>query len=113
MLNSFGECVRIARNQKKLSVRELAQRVGISTGHISNIENGKDVSIKLEALEKLQKELEFIPLMPDPDENMDDSYTYRLNKTNMQFHQLLKKNPDAAEYLLSSFEQGIDWFLKK
>ncbi|MGD6963975.1 helix-turn-helix domain-containing protein [Fictibacillus phosphorivorans] len=112
MLNSFGEYVRMTRKQKKMNVRELAQRIGVSTGHLSNIENGKpEVSIKLDALEKLQKELEFLPLLPE--EEMDERLSYRLNKAKIQYQNLVQSDPSAAELLLTQFEQGIDWFLKK
>ncbi len=112
MLNSFGEYVRIARNQKKLNVKQLAERIGVSTGHISNIENGKpDVSIKLDALEKLQKELEFLPLLPE--DEMDEKLSYRLNKAKIQYQKLVQSDPSAAEFLLTQFEQGLDWFQKK
>jgi transcriptional regulator with XRE-family HTH domain len=112
MLNSFGEYVRIARNKKKMNVKELAKRIGVSTGHISNIENGKpDVSIKLDALEKLQKELEFLPLLPE--EEMDEKLSYRFNQAKIQYQNLVQSDPSAAEFLLAQFENGIDWFLKK
>jgi transcriptional regulator with XRE-family HTH domain len=54
--NAFGQRVRLARERRKLSLRELSDKAGVSFGHISDIETSKtDPSLTI--VEKLEKVL--------------------------------------------------------
>lgn len=57
----LGKKIRKYRKNKGLTTLELAERLNVSVGHISNIENGKNDIFKLELLFNLTKELD-IPL---------------------------------------------------
>ncbi len=55
---SLGEKVRNKRLQMNFSQAELSQRTGLSTGHISDIENGNRTSVQIKTIRKLAKGLE-------------------------------------------------------
>ncbi|MBO8129681.1 MAG: helix-turn-helix transcriptional regulator [Peptococcaceae bacterium] len=59
---SIGHKIRLIRNEKNLSLQELAQRVGISLSYLSEIERGL-VSPSLTTLKRLAKELGVPPLV--------------------------------------------------
>lgn len=52
----FGENIRIARENSKVSVRELARRVGVSASHVSQVERGL-ASFSVPALYNVATEL--------------------------------------------------------
>lgn len=49
---NLGDKIRVARENRELSVNELARRIGVSGAHISNIENNKSTP-SLELLQKI------------------------------------------------------------
>jgi len=57
----LGKKIRKYRKNKGLTTSELAKRLNVSVGHISNLENGKNDIFKLELLFNLSEELD-IPL---------------------------------------------------
>ncbi len=65
----FGENIRIARENAKVSVRELARRVGVSASHISQVERGL-ASFSVPALYTVTSELgiSMDSLFEDPSE---------------------------------------------
>lgn len=65
----FGENIRIARENSKVSVRELARRVGVSASHISQVERGL-ASFSVPALYTVTSELgiSMDSLFEDPSE---------------------------------------------
>lgn len=67
--NKFGENIRIARENSKVSVRELARRVGVSASHISQVERGL-ASFSVPALYTVTSELgiSMDSLFEDPSE---------------------------------------------
>jgi len=58
MYKKLGKKVRKYRKDKNITSLELADRLDISVGHISNIENGKSDIFKLKLLFNLAKELD-------------------------------------------------------
>ena len=70
----FGENIRIARENSKVSVRELARRVGVSASHISQVERGL-ASFSVPALYTVTSELgiSMDSLFEDPTEPQDQA----------------------------------------
>ncbi len=70
----FGENIRIARENSKVSVRELARRVGVSASHISQVERGL-ASFSVPALYTVTSELgiSMDSLFEDPTEPQDQT----------------------------------------
>lgn len=52
LMIAFGESVRKAREAKGISMRQLAERTGISANNISNIEKGKQ-NVRCTTIERL------------------------------------------------------------
>lgn len=55
---AFGKKIREYRKKKDLTTLELAEQLGISTGLLNNIENGKSDSFQFELLNKMVQVLE-------------------------------------------------------
>lgn len=48
-----GEKIRLARNARRMTVRDFAARLGLTYGWVSQVENGQ-ISLKLDDYEKIQ-----------------------------------------------------------
>ena len=104
MLEQLGKQIRELRKRKGTSLNEFAKELDISSGYLSNLETGKSDTIKLSVLEKLQKELNLLPLS-------STSYlSPRLQQLEQKLINLENKDPRAAGYLLKNLEDGIEWF---
>lgn len=108
MFQNLGQQIRLLRERKGITLNAFAKELGVSTGYLSQLETGKTENISLKVLEKLQGELSILSL-----EKLDDETSYRFERIQQQYNTLLKNNPDAAEYLLSTFENGLDYFSKR
>lgn len=53
-----GELIKAKREEKKYSLVDFAQIIGITPGYLSQIENGRKKNPKLEILLKIAKELD-------------------------------------------------------
>lgn len=61
MPTPLGKVLKKYRKQKNFSIADLSEKLGVSTGFISNLETGKSDSFHLDLLIKIIKELD-IPL---------------------------------------------------
>jgi transcriptional regulator with XRE-family HTH domain len=104
----LGEYIRLCRDKHKLSQEELAGRVGLSTHHISKIENGK-TSAKFENILKICMELDmsldyFIYLISDDKRKQYANYKGILEKTvrdDMKMHL-----NEAVEKIIDDYDIG-------
>lgn len=104
MLDQFGKQIRELRERKGISLNEFARELDVSPGYLSNLETGKSDTVKLRVMERLQTELNVLPLS-------STSYlSSRLQQLEQKLLTLEAKDPRAAEYLINSLEDGIDWF---
>lgn len=110
-MKNLGQRVRAIRINKGIGLNEFANKLGVSSGYLSNLETGKTETIHLSLLEKLQDELDVFPTV-DLGE-VDDKFLYRIERTNLLLKQLAENNPELTDYLLSTVEKGIDVFNKK
>lgn len=108
MINQLGQKVRELRSQMGFGLNEFARKIGVSPGYLSNLETGKTDTIPLAILEKLQNELQLLPLKDEP--QIFSEIELRCKKINRLLHQLNSENPEAVEYLLSTIEKGLDLF---
>ncbi|MED4354320.1 helix-turn-helix transcriptional regulator [Schinkia azotoformans] len=113
MFQEFGQKVRTVRTKKGIGLNQLAYKIGVSPGHLSNLETGKTENIKLSLLHKLQDELNLFSSDAFTDKNTDkefDEFDYRLERLNQQLRELRDIQPDIADYFVSTVEHGIDVF---
>jgi transcriptional regulator with XRE-family HTH domain len=110
MLNSFGERLRMLREKKGISLNQFAKKIGQSPSWLSYLERGERETLTLSILEKIQEELQILPQVPQ--EELDNEISFRVNRAKDQFLELAQRDPQAAEYLLSNFENGIGLFMK-
>jgi transcriptional regulator with XRE-family HTH domain len=109
-VQDIGQRIRMLRDKKGFTVKEFAQKIGVSAGYLSNLETGKTDNIKFDILEKIQKELLILTTVP-PDQ--EDEGSFRMNRAMEQYKRLASKDPKTAEYLLTTFENGLEFFSKK
>lgn len=111
MLKRLGQRIRNLRERKGVTLNAYAKELGVSAGYLSNLETGKTETIPLSLLETLQKEFAIFPIASS--ENEDVHLSVRFSSIQQQYQSLVALNPQAAEYLLASFENGMDYFLKE
>jgi transcriptional regulator with XRE-family HTH domain len=107
MLEHFGERIRLLREKKGITLNEFAKELGVSPGYLSELERGKKERITFPVLEKLQDKLAILPI-----ENVENEESHRFISLHQHYGKLMETNPEAASYLLSTFENGIQYFLK-
>ncbi|MDR7074675.1 helix-turn-helix domain-containing protein [Fictibacillus barbaricus] len=111
MRQEIGQRVCFLRKKKGFSLAEHAKEFGVSKTYMFNLEAGKSKSIYFQILEELQKELHIFPdVLPDKE---NDESSFRVNHAINRYKELLAKDEEAAEYLLSSFEKGLELLLSK
>jgi transcriptional regulator with XRE-family HTH domain len=110
MRQEIGEKVRFLRQKKGYSQGEYAIQLGQSKTYISNVESGKSKSIYFHILEELEKEGLFSPGISSDD---SDERSFRLDRAIKKYQELKSKDEKAAEYLLTSFENGLALLLSK
>lgn len=95
MKTTFGEYVRLLRNENKLTLTQLAAKLNLDSANLSKIENGKR-SFDEKRLPKLAKifKLDFIELRNEYVTDQIGKYIYETNCTK----QLLKVAEEKAEY---------------
>jgi transcriptional regulator with XRE-family HTH domain len=107
MLRHLGQRIRLLREQKGITLNEFAKELGVSPGYLSELERGKKERITFQVLDKLQEKLAILPI-----ENIEDEESCRFTSLHRYYGELVETNPEAAAYLLSTFENGIQYFLK-
>ncbi|MGG1575359.1 helix-turn-helix domain-containing protein [Fictibacillus sp. NRS-1165] len=110
MMQDLGQRIRFLREKKGITLNDFAKDLGVSSGYLSQLETGKTNKIELGFLEKVQKELLIFSMVP-PDQEKDQ-ISFRFNRAMQQYPDLSAIDAGTAEYLLSSFEKGLEHFLK-
>ncbi|MFB7138912.1 helix-turn-helix domain-containing protein [Gottfriedia sp. NPDC056225] len=107
MMQELGKKVRELRLRKGIGLNEFAKELSVSPGYLSNLETGKSDTVKLVLLEKLQEELQLIPI------ETSSCFTERLQRIQQQVAQLEEVNQVEAEFLVQQIENGLEYFLSK
>lgn len=112
LFSDLGKQIRVIRKQRNFGLNELADRLDVSRGYLSNLETGKTSTINLDLLDRIQSEFQLYPI-----EN--DSHTHN-SEMNNRLHRLillLKKvhetDPQFADYLITTAEQGASLLSSK
>ncbi|MEH7275755.1 helix-turn-helix domain-containing protein [Neobacillus vireti] len=111
MLRDIGQKIRQLRTQKGIGLNVFADKLGVSSGYLSNLENGKTDTIQLTLLEKIQDELTIFPNQLIQSLDIDDNVTSRLKRIDSLLRRLHNEDPKQADYLLTMVEKGLDLFL--
>jgi transcriptional regulator with XRE-family HTH domain len=104
-MSNFGQQLRQIRQQKGFGLNEFAKELGVSPAYLSNLETGKTQTIQLDILSRLQGKLR---LSVDESTAANDQLTLRVARIGLMLRSLHQCNPQAAEYLMSIVEQGVD-----
>lgn len=108
MLQNIGSRIRTLRTNKGISLNAFAEKLNVSPGYLSNLETGKTDTIQFSLLEKLQSELHILPLESEDLDELD----LRMKHAKQLLAKLEHSNPEAAHYLLTTFEKGLELLLK-
>ncbi|HHX17931.1 MAG TPA: helix-turn-helix transcriptional regulator [Clostridium sp.] len=73
-----GELIKAKREEKKCSLVDFAQIIGITPGYLSQIENGHKKNPKLEILLKIAKELDIDLIMLLGLENTNENFNFKI-----------------------------------
>ncbi|MDP4145701.1 MAG: helix-turn-helix transcriptional regulator [Bacillota bacterium] len=98
MLQQLGKTIRAYRNKKGYTITQLANKLNISTGLLSNIETGKTDTFQLTLLNNMINGLE-IPLS----ELNLFSNTYPIKQLNIDITKDFKKIDSSLERLINAF----------
>jgi transcriptional regulator with XRE-family HTH domain len=105
MQQQLGETIRKYRNKKGYTIKQLADKLNISIGLLSNIETGKTDSFQLNLLNNFVNELE-IPISelklffkPYPVEELNTTMTKDFSKINSSLEILINAFYEASSQL--------------
>lgn len=117
MTNQIGKKIKLLRLQKGIGLNTLAARLEVSPGYLSNLENGKTETLHLSFLSKVEHELNasqcFFCSNPLSEKSSFDSFRFRSERVHQLLCSLKSHNLQAAEFLLSVLEHGIETFFKE
>jgi len=108
MLSQIGQKIRTIRTCKGIGLNEFATSLGVSPAYLSNLETGKTDTIQLSLLEKIQEQLQVLPI--EQMDNIGNEYMDRIQRAERLLKQLSAQDPDATDYLLRMVEQGCELF---
>ena len=98
MQQQLGETIRKYRKQKRYTMAELAEKLGMSIGLLSNIETGKTNSLQLTLLNDIVRELDIpiseLELFSEP---------YTIEKNNPNITEDFNKIRPSLDMLINSF----------
>ncbi|MGM0807443.1 MAG: helix-turn-helix domain-containing protein [Bacillota bacterium] len=111
MRQEIGKRVKFLRQKKGYSQKEYAVELGHSKTYNRNVETGTSKSIYIHILEELEKEGLFSSGLPT--QSVNEENHFRIDRALQQYKELVSKNKDEADYLLTCFENGLDLHLAK
>jgi transcriptional regulator with XRE-family HTH domain len=113
LFTDIGQKIRTLRTQRGLSIQDLAKKLDVSVGYLSNLETGKRENIQFTLLQKLQEEFSlFSPELGDTLEKNDD-FELRLLHINQLLRKLNEVDQEQSDYLISLVEKGTELFTKE
>lgn len=105
VMSNFGQQLRQIRQQKGVGLNEFAKELGVSPAYLSNLETGKTQTVQLDILSKLQGKLH---MSVDETVPVSDELSLRVDRISELLKALHHSNPNAAEYLMTMVEKGVD-----
>ena len=110
----LANIIKTRRNEKGISTRKLAEKIGISHAEISRFENGLKPSFYLIPFVKMCEELELdiedllieVGLLSEIE---DKKYEVKIKNVNEDYFEIMAKNPREAAIIVTKFviENGI------
>lgn len=111
-MDHLGQQIRYMRERKGISLSEYADRLGVSSGYLSNLETGKTESIQLSTLSQIKEDLQVV--FPwEIERGVNSDISIRINRIHQLLLDLSSTQPHAADYLLSVVENGVEIFQKR
>ncbi len=114
LLKSLGECIRSERKKQRISLREFAKQVNISSSYLSNIENGKHSMINPLIIKEIAKELKMDSLKLFKLVGYTESdFSEIINKKDSKFYQILEALEEFDDEEFKLVEQYVDFLKNK
>jgi transcriptional regulator with XRE-family HTH domain len=110
MFKSVGAKLREYRLNKGIGLNQMAEKVGVSPGFLSNFETGKSSSISVNVLDDLISILEISPSNLVDDDRVSMEPLTLETRLNLLTKELLKEsriNPEGASLITQQLELGL------
>lgn len=104
----LAEIIKTRRNEKDISTRKLAEKIGVSHAEISRFENGLKPSFYFIPFIKMCKELDLnlIDLLEEVglvEEEFDKKYEVKISNVNEDYFEIMAKNEKEAAIIVAKF----------
>lgn len=104
MILDIGSRIRKIREKKGISLNKFAKIIGVSSGYLSNLESGKTTTINLEVLNKIQTELNIMPI------GEHSEIAERMKRIEKDLMHLNQDKPEMVQFFLHNLEDSIHYF---
>lgn len=104
----LAEIIKTRRNEKDISTRKLAEKIGVSHAEISRFENGLKPSFYFIPFIKMCKELDLrlIDLLEEVgllEEEFDKKYEVKISNVNEDYFEIMAKDEKEAAIIVAKF----------
>ncbi|MGC7812024.1 helix-turn-helix domain-containing protein [Bacillus paranthracis] len=108
MLQHLRQTIRTLRKHKGITLNELAAKLHVSPGYLSNLETMKTDTVSLAFLEQIQEELNLFPALTQETGSPNHELDFRLQRLCQVLQKTHDENPVLADYLMSHIEKGLE-----
>ncbi|MCC2485463.1 helix-turn-helix domain-containing protein [Bacillus pacificus] len=110
MLQHLWQTIRTLRKHKGITLNELAAKLHVSPGYLSNLETMKTDTVSLTFLEQIQKELNLFPALTQETDLPNHELNFRLQRLCQVLQQVHDTQPQIAHYFIDHIEKGIELY---
>ncbi|PGP39446.1 transcriptional regulator [Bacillus cereus] len=108
MLQHLGQTIRTLRKHKGITLNDLAAKLQVSPGYLSNLETMKTDTVSLAFLEQIQKELNLFPALTQETDSINHELDFRLQRLCQVLQKTHDENSELANYFISHIEKGLE-----
>lgn len=110
MLQHLGQTIRTLRKHKGVTLNDLAAKLHVSPGYLSNLETMKTDTVSLAFLEQIQEELNLFPALTQETGSSNHELDFRLRRLCQVLQKTHDETPELANYFLSHIEKGLELY---
>ena len=113
MLQHLGQTIRTLRKHKGITLNDLAAKLHVSPGYLSNLETMKTDTVSLSFLQQTQEELNLFPALTQETDlpNSRTSFSFATNMSGIT--KTHDENPELADYFIAHVEKGLELYQSK